>query len=129
MAKSNADRQREYKERRRGNGVTREGNEIVTPVTKSTAEGNGAGNETVTKRNAGSNEPPENVTLNMSALVEGWAGDNCQCGHCCNARRHEHKRRLNHGAWMSIEQLVESDYDGNRVSIPGDVDYVGTHKA
>ena len=129
MAKSNADRQREYKERRRGNGVTREGNEIVTPVTKSTAEGNGAGNETVTKRNAGSNEPPENVTLNMSQLVEDWAGPDCQCGHCRNTRNNGHNRKLNHGDWLSAEQLEVSDYDGNRVSIPGDVDYAGAHKA
>ena len=66
--------------------------------------------------------------LDMSQLVEDWAGPDCQCGHCCNARRHEHKRRLNHGAWLTAEQLEVSDYDGNRVSIPGDVDYVGTCK-
>ena len=84
MAKSNADRQREYKARQRGNGTATAGNETVTPVTESPAEGNETGNET-----------PDKVTLDMAALVEDWAGDNCQCGHYCNARRHEHKRRLN----------------------------------
>ena len=67
--------------------------------------------------------------LDMAALVEGWAGDNCQCGHCRNTRNNGHNRRLNHGAWLSADQLEVSDYDGNRVSIPGDVDYAGTHKA
>ena len=66
--------------------------------------------------------------LDMSRLVEDWAGPDCQCGHCRNARRHEHSRKLNHGTWLSAEQLEVSDYDGNRVAIPGDVDYVGTCK-
>ena len=74
--------------------------------------------------------PAGSVTpLDMSALVEDWAGPDCQCGHCSQSRHNGHNRRLNHGAWLTAEQLEVSDYDGNRVSIPGDVDYAGAHKA
>ena len=81
------------------------------------------GNETPNVTPAGSVTP-----LDMADLVEDLAGDNCQCGHCSQSRNNGHNRKLNHGDWLSAEQLEVSDYDGNRVSIPGDVDYVGTCK-
>ena len=72
--------------------------------------------------------------LDMAELVDDWAGDNCQCGHCSQSRHNGHNghnghnRRLNHGTWLTADQLEASDFDGNRVAIPGDVDYVGTCK-
>ena len=82
MAKSSADRQREYRARN---------------VTESPGS--------VTKCNG-----------NVTPDVTDFGGPDCQCDHCRQTRAHGKDKRRN--------QLDEAGIDGNRVSVPGDADYV-----
>ena len=91
MAKSSADRQREYRAR----NVT----ESPGSVTKC--------NENVTVSAGYRNGTALGVTEcngNVTPDVTDFGGPDCQCGHC--------------------RQLDEAGIDGNRVSVPGDADYV-----
>ena len=90
MAKSSADRQREYRARN------------------------------VTESPGGVTECNGNVTPD----VTDFGGPDCQCGNCRQTRAHGKDKRRNHGEYMTGEQLDEAGIDGNRVSVPGDADYV-----
>ena len=47
----------------------------------------------------------------------------CMCKHCQYNRTYGNKFTLNHGAWKRVSELGKREF--NRVSLPGDVDYVG----
>ncbi len=47
----------------------------------------------------------------------------CECKHCQYNRTYGNRFTLNHGAWKSVSELGKQEF--NRVSLPGDVDYVG----
>ncbi len=47
----------------------------------------------------------------------------CECKHCQYNRTYGNKFTLNHGVWKRVSKLGKLEL--NRVSLPGDVDYVG----
>jgi len=62
-------------------------------------------------------------TLEPSALPANFGQPDCQCMHCQQNRRSNHKRVLNHGEYKPAALLGKNEI--NRVSLPGDVDYQG----
>ncbi len=47
----------------------------------------------------------------------------CECKHCQYNRTYGNKFTLNHGKWKNVSGLGRNEL--NRVSLPGDIDYVG----
>jgi hypothetical protein len=56
------------------------------------------------------------------ALPLNFGKPDCQCWHCKQNREMGGKLIINHGAYKKFEELLPSEV--NRVSLPGDVDYV-----
>lgn len=50
----------------------------------------------------------------------------CQCRHCLSLITNKITAHLNHGAYMEADDLGKADYDFNRVSLPGDIDYIAS---
>jgi hypothetical protein len=61
--------------------------------------------------------------INEPELPANFGQPDCECRHCQQNRRSDHKLIINHGAWKPASQLAANEV--NRVSLPGDVDYVG----
>jgi hypothetical protein len=49
----------------------------------------------------------------------------CQCKHCQQVQTNKSNAILNHNGYMSASELIANGYTHNRVSLPGDVDYIG----
>lgn len=69
----------------------------------------------------------EGVTVDEGALSNGTLPANfgqpdCECKHCKQARMNKSKLVINHGQYKPRDQLAANEV--NRVSLPGDVDYV-----
>jgi len=70
------------------------------------------------------------VGITDRVLPKNYGLPNCECVHCQQNRRMGGKFVLNHGRYMTDDELVEKFRETgqrwiNRVSLPGDVDYVG----
>lgn len=82
---------------------------------------------------------PSTVTPKGITIPEGYQDDtgavtgqtlpanfgqiDCQCMHCQQNRRSNHKLLINHGDHKPANQLMKNEV--NRVSLPGDIDYDG----
>lgn len=60
--------------------------------------------------------------LDPSLRPANFGQPDCECKHCQSKRINKSKNIINHGAWKSADQLGKNEI--NRVSLPGDVDYV-----
>ena len=49
----------------------------------------------------------------------------CQCKHCQQVQTNKSNAILNHNGYISASELIANGYTHNRVSLPGDIDYVG----
>ncbi len=56
-------------------------------------------------------------------LPRNFGLPDCECKHCQQNATTVYKFEINHGAWKPASQLGKNEF--NRVSLPGDVDYVG----
>jgi hypothetical protein len=63
--------------------------------------------------------------FNSLVKPENYGLDNCQCKHCQACITNKSTARLNHGEYMTAAELEQNGYDFNRVTLPGDIDYVG----
>jgi hypothetical protein len=81
------------------------------------------------------NVTPHIVTSNRNNTIsdkfplthKGAAGnDDCVCMHCQQNMRSSNKLIINHGQPKTIDQLGHNEV--NRVSLPGDRDYIGVSK-
>ncbi len=55
--------------------------------------------------------------------IPNFGEPDCQCTHCKNNRVYTQQLVINHGAWKPASELGKNEI--NRVTLPGDVDYVG----
>lgn len=62
--------------------------------------------------------------LDPSVRPANYGLTDCQCKHCQQNRKAEHKLLINHGTYKSVEELGTNEV--NRVSLPGDIDYVSS---
>lgn len=65
-------------------------------------------------------------TLQLLGTGEGvvnFGKSDCQCKHCQSNRANNGRLVINHGPYKPVGQLA--DHEVNRVSLPGDPDYVG----
>ncbi len=102
MAKTAAERAKEYRKRKRDG-------KCDSPVTK-------------TSRDAIIERPI--MTIERAAALNGipnYGRANCECQHCQQNRRQGSKHILNHGPYKDITRLGPNEF--NRVSLPGDTDY------
>jgi hypothetical protein len=65
-----------------------------------------------------------NLTYKPSQ-VEHYSQPDCECGHCKTARANKSNLVINHGVFKPAEQLKDGEI--NRVSLPGDADYVSPY--
>ncbi len=110
MVLTAAQKQKRYREKK----VTRKVTEIVTvtrPKVTVTRNSNAPVTGTVT---------PEGI---KHQVPSNYGQLDCQCMHCQQNRRSDHRLVLNHGAYKPAGQLGRNEW--NRVSLPGDVDYDG----
>ena len=70
-------------------------------------------------------EQVEQTKPNISNKPCNYGLTDCTCMHCQTARVNKSNARLNHGEPMSAADLVLNGYTHNRVTLPGDADYVG----
>ena len=78
-------------------------------------------------------EQKQGITEKVSrgiTLPKNYGLPDCECVHCQQNRRMGGKFVLNHSRYMTDDELVEKFRETgqrwiNRVSLPGDVDYVG----
>lgn len=70
-------------------------------------------------------QPGQNVRVSPppEQTIPGYGGPDCQCLHCQQRRRSGSRLVINHGPWLSADQLPPGVV--NRQSLPGDPDYVG----
>ena len=59
----------------------------------------------------------------LARLPANFGQPDCECKHCQYNRTYGNKFTLNHGVWKSVSELGKQEF--NRVSLPGDIDYVG----
>jgi len=57
-------------------------------------------------------------------LPANYGQDDCQCLHCLSLKINDIKGKLNHGSYMDAQELKLNGYIANRVTLPGDIDYV-----
>lgn len=55
--------------------------------------------------------------------IPDYGQADCQCKHCKQNRTNGGKHTINHGPYKTASQLADNEV--NRVSLPGDPDYVG----
>ncbi len=55
--------------------------------------------------------------------IPNFGRSDCECKHCQQSRANNSKPVINHGPVKTYDQLAANEI--NRVSLPGDVDYVG----
>ena len=71
----------------------------------------------------------ENVAQEAEQIAQGkplnYGQPDCQCKHCGQVRTNKSNAIINHGEYMTAPELVANGYTHNRVTLPGDVDYVG----
>ena len=77
-------------------------------------------------RNTVTDNPPS-VTVTADELVTetkpaNYGQPDCQCMHCQSNRANGSRHTINHGAYKPADELGVKEL--NRVSLPGDVDYV-----
>lgn len=65
---------------------------------------------------------PEVIPI-LDEVPTNFGQPDCQCRQCCNNRKHGSPLDINHGPRKPASEL--SHREVNRVSLPGDVDYVG----
>jgi len=61
--------------------------------------------------------------ISVTPLPDNYGEPDCQCRHCQQNRANRNKHIINHSHYKAQDQLVSNEV--NRVSLPGDVDYVG----
>lgn len=59
----------------------------------------------------------------IKAKPVNFGQPDCECKHCQYNRTYGNRFTLNHGKWKRVSELGKLEL--NRVSLPGDVDYVG----
>ena len=81
--------------------------------------------QTVTKQTV---TRPESVTVpkiqdTPEFSIPNFGQPDCECMHCRQNRRQGNHHIINHGPYKPASALSQKEL--NRVSLPGDVDYVG----
>lgn len=66
-------------------------------------------------------------SITPAMLIPNYGLPDCTCQHCQQNRRASNKLIINHGQLKTIDQLGHNEV--NRVSLPGDRDYIGVSKA
>jgi hypothetical protein len=69
--------------------------------------------------------PAGYVSADVVALPANFGQDDCQCKHCQQLNTNNIKGKLNHGSYMDAQELKSNGYIANRVTLPGDMDYIG----
>ena len=62
------------------------------------------------------------TTIDPAVAIPNYGLPDCQCKHCQNNRNSGYKYILNHGPYKKLSELGTREY--NRVSLPGDPDYI-----
>jgi hypothetical protein len=66
----------------------------------------------------------EQIQSEQQNLPLNYGADDCTCKHCQQLKTNNIKGKLNHGAPMFAAQLRDNGYIANRVTLPGDIDYI-----
>ena len=105
MAKTSAERAKEYRKRKR------DGNESRSVTAR---------HESVTEQGVTQERDAPHVA---GPLPGNFGKPDCECQHCQQNRRQGNKHIINHGPYKRSHELVE--HEVNRVSLPGDADHDG----
>lgn len=73
------------------------------------------------EQNVRPNTQPEQK-INPADTIPNYGQENCECMHCKSKRTNKSKNIINHGPFKPAKELETDEI--NRVSLPGDPDYV-----